>query len=391
MNTEKKLHLFACITFAVVIGVVVLGAFTRLVHAGLGCPDWPTCYGHIWVPNSADEISQANQNFSQTPVETDKTWPEQAHRLLASTLGLLILAIYLFTYFKTPIHQRYQSIVIYLGILVGATMTRIFVGDAMDSMLLFLILGYFANLLRLQMTQTNTSSTPQKLAGLTAGFVILQGWFGMWTVTLYLWPQVVTTHLLGGFTTLSLVWLLKLRSDKMRWVVRDGLVHIKRLKPVAFFVLGLVIFQIALGGWTTSNYAALACMDLPKCHGEWFPDMNFSEGFNFFQHVGPNYLGGIMDNAARTAIHFSHRVGALFTTLGVLILAGLLVRTGHNFCKRWALLLLIGVGVQVVLGISNIIFGLPLYVAVAHNAGGALLLVIVVTVVYKILTAKQHA
>lgn len=326
----------AVIAFSIAVVVVVLGAFTRLVHAGLGCPDWPTCYGHFWVPNTADEIHAANQAFSDTPVETEKTWPEQIHRIFASSLGLLMIGLVAIAFR----HRRVEG-------------------------------------------------QPLKLPVFMLGFVILQGLFGMWTVTLLLWPQVVTLHLLGGFTTLSLLWLLVQRLGSYRWQLDiASLGKITALRRLAVIGLLVVIMQIALGGWTTSNYAALACADLPTCHNEWVPDMDFAAGFDFFQHIGPNYLGGQMDNQARTAIHFSHRVGAIVTTVVLLCFIVCLFMTRIGLVRRLAVVLAVTLLAQIALGLSNVWFALPLPVAVAHNAVGALLLLVMVTLNHRIFTAQ---
>lgn len=326
----------AVLAFSVAIVVVVLGAFTRLVHAGLGCPDWPTCYGHFWVPNTVEEIHVANQAFAETPVETDKTWPEQIHRIFASGLGLLMIGLVVICF-------RHRKI----------------------------------------------EGQPVKLPLFMLAFVILQGLFGMWTVTLLLWPQVVTAHLLGGFTTLSLLWLLVQRLGGFHWQLAEGAyLAIRKLRNLAAGGLLVVILQIALGGWTTSNYAALACADLPTCHNQWLPEMDFAAGFDIFQHIGPNYLGGQLDNQARTAIHFSHRVGAVVTTIVLLVLFAGLLRSGEPLAGRMAFVLGAVLSLQIALGLSNVYFALPLPVAVAHNAVGALLLLVLITINHRVVTAR---
>lgn len=340
MNMQRKAGFYlAVFAFCVAVIVVVLGAFTRLVHAGLGCPDWPTCYGHYWVPNTPEEIHAANQAFAETPVETDKTWPEQIHRIFASSLGLLMIGLVVICF-----RHRHGE------------------------------------------------GQPLKLPLFMLGFVILQGLFGMWTVTLLLWPQVVTAHLLGGFTTLSLLWLLIQRLGNLRWqFAQPALVAVSRLRGLAMAGLLVVVMQIALGGWTTSNYAALACADLPTCHNEWLPPMDFASGFNIFQHIGPNYLGGQLDNEARTAIHFSHRVGALLVTVVLLLLMVKMLRTVETKVMRMAKVLGMVLFLQLSLGISNVYFALPLMVAVAHNAVGAMLLLVLVTINHRIMTAAGQS
>jgi len=313
--------------------VVVLGAWTRLEDAGLGCPDWPGCYGFISVPDTPEEIAQAEAAYPDAPFEADKAWPEMIHRFFAGTLGLLVIAINVIAW-----RNRHNS------------------------------------------------DQPFKLPLFLLFLVIAQGMFGMWTVTLKLWPQVVTTHLLGGFTTLSLLWLLSLRLDNRPWPQPN--IPLRRwisLKPLAATALILLICQISLGGWTSSNYAALACPDLPTCQGSWIPDMDFANGFNVTQEIGPNYLGGQLDGQSRVAIHMAHRIGALLVTIAIGFLIFKLFRNaGGREMNNLASILLALLIIQVSLGLSNVIFSLPLWVAVAHNAGGALLLLTLVNVNYRL-------
>ncbi|WP_341785329.1 COX15/CtaA family protein [Metapseudomonas otitidis] len=304
--------------------VVLLGAYTRLTHAGLGCPDWPGCYGFIGVPQTDAQLAHAERHFPETPVEAQKGWNEMVHRYFAGTLGLVIL-----------------------GLAAHALVRR------------------------------GRDCQPLRLPLVLLGVVITQAAFGMWTVTLKLWPQVVTAHLLGGFTTLALLFLLSLRLSG----ALPALGLPAGLRRLAAAALALVIGQIALGGWVSSNYAAVACVDLPTCHGQWWPAMDFANGFHLTQHIGPNYLGGQLDSDARTAIHMTHRLGALVVTLTLLALAWRLRGEGLG---RLAGLLLAVLALQVGLGISNVLFHLPLPVAVAHNGGGALLLLTLVLVNYRV-------
>ncbi len=330
-----KLALIASLLAVVVVG---LGAFTRLVHAGLGCPDWPGCYGHIWAPGEAHEIARANEAHPDIPVDLEKTWPEMVHRYFAGSLIVFTLAI------------------------------------------LFLAIRH-----------RHKPGQPLKLPIFILALILLQAAFGMWTVTLKLWPQVVTAHLLGGFAMLSLLWLLTLRLDNQVWQLSNRDVgRVSALRMWAMLGLIVVVIQITLGGWTTSNYAALACPDFPTCHAEWLPPFDFAEGFNIFQHVGPNYLGGIMDNAARVTIHFMHRVGALVTTVYALLLIARLFVLGLTETRRMAFALLAILAAQVALGISNVVFGLPLAVAVAHNLMGAVLLLAFVTLNHRVFTAQPR-
>ena len=318
--------------------VIILGAFTRLVDAGLGCPDWPACYGHILWPMTDAEVATANAAFPDTPVEHDKTWPEQVHRLLATSLGLFCI-----------------------GIVVLVLRNRL----------------------------KDSSYSPFKLTLLILAMVILQGMFGRWTVTLNLWPQVVTAHLMGGFMTASLLWLLTLRLYNQHWQVEfTAFQKLQSIKPLLIISMFFVVLQIFLGGWTSSNYAALACPDLPMCQGQWVPDMNFYKGFNFTQQIGPNYLGGLMESDARTAIHYTHRIGAVIVTILVLCLVYRLSVINSKPVKSWTYGLFIVLLLQLSLGISNIIWALPLGIAVAHNAVGALLLLTFVGLCHRIYTVR---
>lgn len=325
-----------CIAVAIV--VVLLGAFTRLAGAGLGCPDWPTCYGHLWVPQTAEEIQQANENYAETPVETDKTWPEQIHRIFASSLGVLIIGL---------------VIACYQG--------------------------------------SKTSKQPLKLSVFLLALVIVQGMFGMWTVTLKLWPQVVTAHLLGGFSTLILLWIMLQRLGGYRWSLDTTPIKLtKNLSHLAAAAMLAVILQVALGGWTSSNYAALACPDLPTCQNQWLPNADFSQGFNVLQTIGPNYLGGQLESDARTAIHFTHRAGAVIVSVIITLLAWRLWLLNNSRIRRWSLTLMSVLALQLALGISNVFWQLPLSIAVAHNAGGALLLLVLATINYRLYGLRQR-
>jgi len=325
---RKPGYTWALIGLALCFMVVILGAYTRLVHAGLGCPDWPGCYGFLSVPQSAGALETAQLRFPDDPVEAFKAWAEMIHRYAATLLGLVILGLALFS-----LKQRRQP-------------------------------GY-----------------PVALSFGLLALVICQGLFGMWTVTLKLWPQVVTAHLLGGFATLSLLLLLSLRlSGGLPALPASH--RVARLRNLARVTLLVVIGQIMLGGWTSTNYAAVACIDLPTCHGEWWPEMDFSTGFNLLhQEVGPNYLGGMLEGPGRTAIHFTHRLGALVTTFMVLLLAWQLWRARHGLLAG---LITLALAVQITLGITNVLAHLPLPIAVAHNGVAALLLLSIVGVNFRL-------
>ena len=291
--------------------VVVLGAYTRLVDAGLGCPDWPGCYGGLGAPSTEAEVAAAQAAYPDAPVDAEKAWTEMAHRYAATALGVVVLVL-----------------------LALALRNR----------------------------------APWRLPLGLAVLVIVQGAFGAWTVTLKLWPQVVTAHLLGGFATLALLWLLALRGRQSAARVEG------RHRGLALAALLALAAQVALGGWLTSNYAGLACPDFPTCHGEWLPPMDFASGFDIAQAVGPNYLGGLLASDARVAIHVAHRLGAVAVALAVGLLA---VRLGNRPLAWW---LAGALAAQFGLGVANVVFALALPVAVAHNAGAAVLLLVLVTV-----------
>jgi len=329
----KPGYRLALVATLLAVVVVLLGAYTRLTHAGLGCPDWPGCYGFFSVPMSEDKQSLAAMRFPDAPLEVHKGWNEMVHRYFAGALGLVIL-----------------------GLAVQALRRRAVPGQ------------------------------PLKLPLLLLAVVIAQAAFGMWTVTLQLWPQVVTAHLLGGFTTLSLLFLLTLRLSGRKPAMPSvpG-----RLRTFALIGMFAVIIQVALGGWVSSNYAAVACTDFPTCHGQWWPQMDFANAFNLTHHdIGPNYLGGMLYGEARTAIHLTHRLGALTVTLILLALAWQLWRHGLS---RLAALLVAALALQVALGISNVLLNLPLAVAVAHNGGGALLLLVTVLINHRLRLAPSVA
>lgn len=336
LSSRKPGYAIALFATAFAFVVIGLGAFTRLVDAGLGCPDWPGCYGHILWPQTESDVVAAEQLYPEAPVEHDKTWPEMVHRYLAASLGLFAIAL-----------------------LVICARNR-------------------------------TKAQPFKHAVFLLALVIVQGMFGMWTVTLKLWPQVVTAHLLGGFLTAATLWLLCLRLSGKIWrTAGPGKRKLRKLYPFAVLTAFVLLLQIALGGWTTSNYAAVACPDFPMCQQQWVPDMNLAEGFNVLQSIGPNYLGGTMDNDARVAIHFSHRIGAIVASLFILIVViRLFFASSMMAARRLSVVLLAVLLVQIGLGISNVVLHFPVAVAVAHNACGALLLLCMVTVLHRLFSVE---
>ena len=317
VNTQiKKLAGFG-VLFALM--VVSVGAYTRLADAGLGCPDWPGCYGFLTVPDQVEEVKLAETRYPGAPVEFVKAWWEMGHRYIAGALLVLVFSM--------------------------------------------LVMAYRGR---------EREDTPLALASVLMVTILCQAAFGAWTVTLKLWPQVVTAHLLGGFATLSLIWLLYLRQGGLSQIVA-ALPPPTLLARVAFAV---VVLQIMLGGWVSSNYAALACYDFPSCDGTYSPSMDFQQGFNILQSVGPNYLGGIMTSEARTAIHWVHRIGAII----VLFVVGGLILQLVRQAAIVGYVLLTALVAQITLGILNVVWVLPLLNATAHNTVGALLLLVLVTI-----------
>ncbi|RMF99089.1 MAG: heme A synthase [Gammaproteobacteria bacterium] len=297
--------------------VVVFGAYVRLSDAGLGCPDWPGCYGHLVLPADDAARASAQAAYPDRALEAGKAWREMIHRYLASTLGFLILLIAALAWL-----------------------------DRQDP------------------------RQPVVLPLLLLGVVIFQGLLGMWTVTLLLKPLIVMAHLIGGLTTTAMLFWLILEHRR-----RDRRPVLAESSGLAIVGLAVLVLQIALGGWTSSNYAALACPDLPTCGGEWFPSRaDFSEAFVMWRGLGIDYEGGVLEAPARVAIHYTHRLGALLATLVLGFLGIRYLRDRRPELRRAARFVLLALAAQVSLGISIVWFGLPLPLATAHNGVAALLL-----------------
>jgi len=309
--------------------VVVVGAYVRLSDAGLGCPDWPGCYGEATPHHARDDIANAvaEQGGTHGPVSMAKAWKEMFHRYIAGGLGLLVLAIAVMAWSK----------------------------------------------------RTALGQSPWLATGLV-GLIVFQAALGMWTVTLLLKPVIVTLHLLGGLATLALLLWLALRQQAPWLAVAPA--DRERLRPWALAALLIVIVQIALGGWVSTNYAALACIDFPTCHGEWFPAMDFRHGFQLVRELGMTAAGQHLGYDALTAIHWTHRIGAILTCLVVGLFAVKLIASPG--LARAGVILLAVLTLQVVLGISNVLLGLPLLVAAAHNAGAAILLMTVLVIKFAV-------
>ncbi|MFT4058674.1 MAG: COX15/CtaA family protein [Legionella sp.] len=310
--------------------VVMLGAYTRLTDAGLGCPDWPGCYGHMVLPSAHDDLINAQNTYPQIPIESKKAWTEMVHRYAAGTLALLIFFISFFL-----LRQRIKRI-----------------------------------------------NVPWHLPVALLLLVIFQAALGMWTVTLKLLPVVVMGHLLGGMLIVACLSRLRLQVSSVQGR------NLPQWRPWLCLAVIIVFLQIALGGWVSSNYAGISCIGFPLCNGEWLPKLYFAQGFNLFSPVGANYQGGLLDHDVRVTIQFIHRVGAVITMFYILTLSLImLVRERFNYLRAAAMVMGLLVLLQFTLGILNVIYLLPIDVAVAHNGIAALLLATVFSSLH--LTRKE--
>ncbi|WP_319782677.1 COX15/CtaA family protein [Oceanisphaera sp. IT1-181] len=331
----RQLCLFA---FALTLLVVLLGAYTRLTDAGLGCPDWPGCYGFNYVPESASEQQLAASRFPDKPLDLAKAGNEMLHRYAAGSLGMIILVLALCS--LQARHRAYCT-------------------------------GAWALL----------------------ALVILQATLGMLTVTLNLLPFIVLGHLLGGFSILALLFLLLLRARSRAAQYGDPrsrlhtlqhshqhsqqqlhLQYGRQLLALWWVALLVLIIQIALGGWTAANYAALACVELPVCQGDWLSQWQWSA---FHPHGMPaaSYQYGVLSSDERITIHVAHRLWAMVTAVVLCTLAWRCYQVRE--LQHWGAWLALAVVMQLALGVANVWWHLPLPLAVGHNAGAAFLLLIV--------------
>lgn len=317
MNVYKRLTLFATLLALI---VVSFGAYTRLTDSGLGCPDWPGCYGTLTVPESIDAIERAQAVYPDSVVEVEKAWIEMIHRYIAGILGVMILVIAIMS-------------------------------------------------IRLKEQINYSIKWPLFLLGL----VIFQAALGMWTVTLLLNPAVVSSHLLGGMTVLGILTFLMHRNYGTH---RENFISNSYERKLIRFSLVLLFIQIALGGWTSTNYAALACTDYPTCHGSLIPEMDFSNAFTIFRELGVTSLGEPLSLEALHAIQWVHRIGAIVLLIYLLFVAYVL-KVNQGF-KMWSNVLILVISLQFIVGIANLLLHLPIVLATLHNLGAALLVVILV-------------
>ena len=382
-TTHRHLHRLAWLACTLAFCVIVFGAFVRLSNAGLSCPDWPTCYGRAAWPTAPADV--ANHAATQIrPLDATKAWREQVHRMLAGTLGVLVLALALLA-----ARQRQHGVVrVAIAAVAVALSIPLYMRGMHGAAVLFALAGELVLLGNaVQWARQGGAWSPQPLpsiASLTLAVIVFQALLGMWTVTWLLKPVVVMGHLLGGMATFGLLAWLAWRATDRPVRVPDSTL-LRRLLVVG---LALLVIQIALGGWTSSNYAALSCgTDFPKCVGQWWPPHDFREGFVLWRGIGVDYEGGVLDGAARIAIHMTHRMmaGVVFLYLGWLAIRLMRSPGLRGFGGLLAVLLL----AQVSLGIANVHFALPLKVAVLHNAGAALLLFVLVTLLSRVRAPEQ--
>jgi cytochrome c oxidase assembly protein subunit 15 len=327
-NTAQRLRLLTWVTLFLTFDLVIFGAFTRLTDSGLGCPDWPGCYGHASPVGAATQISLEQTAMPTGPVTFAKAWVEMIHRYLASAVGALILILTIWTWLR----------------------------------------------------RADTHLSPW-WPTFTLVWVCLQGAFGALTVTMKLFPAIVTLHLMGGIMLLVL-----LRLQSLHYASVGAKAEVVRMRlPSSLrwwwsISLVLLTLQIALGGWVSTNYAVLACTDFPTCQGSWWPPMDFQHGFSLWRELGETRGGEALPFAALTAIHYTHRLMAylVLTVLGLLTWH-LWKQPGQRTTARWLLALLV---LQLLTGLSNVVLQWPLMAALAHTGGAAAIAVVLMAVPY---------
>jgi heme a synthase len=336
-SDTNKYRKLVWVTLFLTFDLIMFGAFTRLTDSGLGCPDWPGCYGHANPLQAHADIHAAETAMPTGPVTVMKAWIEMIHRYLAMGIGVLIIALMAIAWRR-----------------------------------------------RLQSERQEMKFSPL-FPTLLFAFVCLQGAFGAWTVTMKLQPVIVTIHLMLGMTLLALLtWFGARLSDHPPMSQAAAALRIP-----ATLALALLVIQIALGGWVSSNYAALACTDFPLCQGAILPPMDFANGFSLWRDLGMTAKGDYLPFPALTAIHWMHRAFALIV---VMLVAWLSLRAFKiDALRKTARWLLIMIALQFTIGVSTIFLQLPLALAVAHNGGAALIMLLLVTLNYKISIATNVA
>ncbi len=374
---HRNFHRLAWFALIMTASTIMFGSFVRLSDAGLSCPDWPTCYGRVTWPQTQVEAAQHVASEIR-PLESHKAWREQVHRFLAGLLGVEILTLALLAARR---HRWGVAQVVTASVLVALAIPLYMRGEHVASSVL--AIGGEAILLLAALRWSNIDLS--RAAVLTLAVVIFQALLGMWTVTWLLKPIVVMGHLLGGMLMFGLlVWMAwkathlpitLAQAPRLRWWLRAG--------------LALLVLQIALGGWVSANYAALACGggsasldNFPRCVSQWWPPQNYAEGFTLWRGIGVDYEGGVLDGASRIAIQMAHRMMAVVVALYLLVLSARMFRLPGM--RGWASALGLLVLLQATLGVLNVKLALPLAVAVMHNGGAVLLLFVLVSLLARL-------
>jgi cytochrome c oxidase assembly protein subunit 15 len=327
-----RLHALTLLTLFLTFDLVLFGAFTRLTDSGLGCPDWPGCYGNASPLGAQADIHAAQSALPSGPVTHGKAWIEMIHRYLATGVGVLITVLAIVSWLES---------------------------------------------------RRRRAAISPWWASATLVWVCLQGAFGALTVTMKLYPAIVTGHLLGGLALLALL------AAQSQAYVRAPLALSRGLHALTWGVLALSVAQIALGGWVSTNYAVLACSDFPRCQGAWWPPMDFDNGFTLLRALGTDKGGEMLAFAALTAIHFTHRLGALLVFGAIGLLAWRLLASGMPAQRRWALALAGVAAWQFASGLSNVVLGWPLAAALAHTGGAAALVTLLTVMLARAHQARQ--
>jgi len=305
--------------------VISLGAWVRLTDAGLGCPDWPGCYGLLTTPDTVDELAKAREYYPNADIDVGKAWREMLHRYMAGLLGLYVFFI---TYISIKYSKRSYTLPVLISILI-----------------------------------------------------IIQAIMGMLTVTMLVKPTIVTTHLFFGMLTATLLFINSLKYSNIS-------ISSEKIPAIALIIITItwvfLIIQILLGGWTSTNYASLACTDFPKCLDQWYPkEMIFNEAFNVIDLPDVNYEGGILAYGAKVAIHYSHRITALILTFVFISALYVVFKLNkHSLLKKLMSISIIFFTLQVILGISNVVYSLPLNIAVWHTMNAAILMALISSALY---------
>jgi len=322
---DSRISILSFIGAAITLVVISLGAWVRLTDAGLGCPDWPGCYGLLTTPDTVDELAKAKENYPNASIDVGKAWREMLHRYVAGILGLYVFFI---TYISIKYSKQNYILPVSISILI-----------------------------------------------------VIQAIMGMLTVTMLVKPTVVTTHLFFGMLTATLLFINGLKYSGLN-LSQDRLPG----NAISIIMLTwiLLIIQILLGGWTSTNYASLACTDFPKCLDQWYPkEMVFDKAFNIFNLPDINYEGGFLAYGAKVAVHYTHRVTALVLSISFLLTIFIIFKLeNHVFLKKIISFSLVFFVLQIILGISNVIYSLPLNIAVWHTMNAAILLALLSGALY---------